>query len=84
MKLVRASEEIVNKLYTPYKLQKTLDEFLAMDCLIVKVELNDGEYASIRSAQSSYHGAVRRLGLPIKVRVLAGDLYLIKVDPDRV
>ena len=84
MRLVRASKEMVNKLYAPYKLQKALDEFLAMDCLIVKVELDDGEYSNIRSAQSSYHGAIRRLGLPIKARILAGDLYLIKVDPDRV
>lgn len=84
MKLVKASEEVVNKLYTPGKIQKALDEFLKMDCLAVKVVLEDGEYAHTRSAQSSYHNAIKKMGVPVKARILAGDLYLIRVDPDKI
>lgn len=40
-----------------------------------------GEYANARSAQSSYHMAIKRLGYPIAARVLNGDMYLIKLNP---
>lgn len=84
MKLVKASQEVVNKLYAPGKVQRALDEFLRMDCLAVKVVLSDGEYATTRSAQSSYHSAIKKMGVPVKARILSGDLYLIKVDPDKI
>lgn len=42
--------------------------------------MDAGEYANIRSAQSSYHGAIKRLGYPIVARAINGDLYLIKLD----
>lgn len=84
MRLEKVDQGVVNKLYAPGKVQKILDEFLKMDCLAVKIVLDNGEYSNIRSAQSSYHGTIKRMGLPIKARILAGDLYLIKIDPDKI
>ena len=42
-----------------------------------------GEYLNARSAQSSYHAAIKRLGYPIAARVFNGDMYLIKINPTK-
>lgn len=42
-----------------------------------------GCYANAASAQSSYHAAIKRLGYPIAARVFNGDMYLIKINPNK-
>lgn len=81
MKFKRVTLETVNKIYKPAKLQTILDEFMCSDALAVRCVMAPGEYANARSAQSSYHMAIKRLGYPIAARVLNGDMYLIKLNP---
>ncbi len=78
MCLRRVSAETRNKLFHLTKLQRVLDQFMRMDEDVVRVDLEQGEYRDLHSAQCSYHAAARRMRLPIKVRTLDGDLYLIK------
>lgn len=80
MKFEPVSTETVNKLFKSTKLQTVLDEFMRSDAQAVRCLMDAGEYANIRSAQSSYHGAIKRLGYPIVARAINGDLYLIKLD----
>lgn len=71
--------EVVNKLYRPTKIQRTLDEFSQMDAPAVKVAFEPGEYKNTASAQSTYYRAIRRFKYPMKVQVSKGELYLIKL-----
>lgn len=82
MKLERIPENAINKLFRPTKLQKILEEFMNMPDKAVHCILEDGEYANVKSAHSSYNIAIKCMKLPIKVRTLDGELYLIKLDPD--
>lgn len=82
MRFESVSDELVNKLYRPTKLQIVLDEFTQSNDLAVRLVIHPGEYANLRSAQSSYMRAIRRLHYPIAVRTLNGGLYLIKVLPE--
>lgn len=81
MKLESVSQEVVNKLYKPGKLQTVLDEFMSSDALAVRCVMAPGEYANAASAQSSYHAAIKRLRYPIVARTFNGDMYLIKISP---
>lgn len=81
MKFESVSPSIVNKLYKPTKLQTVLDEFMRRDDLCVRCVLAPGEYANTDSAQASYYNAVKRLHYPIAVRIINGDMYLIKINP---
>lgn len=72
MKLEPVSMEVVNKLYRPTKIQRTLDEFSQMDAQAVKVVLGPGEYKNTASAQSTYSKAIRRFKYPMKVQVSKG------------
>lgn len=83
MKFERVTLETVNKIYKPTKLQTILDEFMCSDALAVRCVMAPGEYANARSAQSSYHAAIKRLGYPIAARVLNGIMYLIKINPTK-
>lgn len=79
MKFESVSQETVNKLYKPTKLQTVLDEFMRSDDLAVRCMMEPGEYANSNSAQTSYRRAIKRLNYPIVARTINGDLYLIKV-----
>lgn len=83
MKFEKVSPETVNKLYKPTKLQTILDEFMRSDALAVRCVMAPGEYANASSAQSSYHAAIKRLQYPIAARVFNGDMYLIKINPNK-
>lgn len=83
MKFEKVSPETVNKLYKPTKLQTILDEFMRSDALAVRCVMAPGEYANASSAQSSYHAAIKRLHYPIAARVFNGDMYLIKINPNK-
>lgn len=74
--------ETVNKLYRLTRLQQNLTDFQNdHDCKVVKVILAEGEYrGGTRSAQTSYHNAIKRMGLHMKARVLGGELYLFKLE----
>ena len=83
MKFEKVNPETVNKLYKPTKLQIVLDEFMRSDALAVRCVMAPGEYLNVHSAQSSYHAAIKRLRYPIAARVFNGDMYLIKINPNK-
>lgn len=56
-------------------LYNTLKYFLFLDVYAVKVE--DLPHNSISSARDSLYGTVKRFNLPIRARVINGELYLI-------
>ena len=74
--------ETVNKLYRLTRLQQDLTDFQNdHDSKVIKVIFAEGEYkGGTRSAQTSYHNAIKRMGLHMKARVLDGELYLIKLE----
>lgn len=78
----KVTPDVVNKLYRQTKLQKVIEEFISSDELAVRIPIKPGEYASVRSAQSSYCSSIRRFNFPVSARTLNGNLYLIRSDPD--
>lgn len=79
MKFESVRQEVVNKLYRRTKLQIILDRFMSSEEPAVHCILRPGEYSSLNSAQSTYCKAIKRLGYPIMVRVIAGEMYLVKI-----
>lgn len=79
MRIEKVSPAVVNQLFRPTKIQAILEEFMSSEEIAVRCILDEGEYRNIKSAHSSYSTAIRRLKYPIRVRVLNGDIYLIKV-----
>lgn len=77
------TQENVNKLYKNTKLQTILDGFMRSDALAIRCNILPGEYSNMVSAQATYHKAVKRYKCPVAVRVLNGDLYLIKIRPSK-
>ena len=83
MKFEPVDPSIVNKLYKRTKLQTILDRFMSSKEPAVHCILNPGDYSSLNSAQSTYCKAIKRLGYPIAVRVIAGEMYLVKIATER-
>lgn len=64
----------------PYKkLEDELEKFMRMDCKYAKVELN-GEYAGPNSARASILRAIRLYDLPIQIKMINDEVYLISTD----
>lgn len=57
-----------------------LDEFMAMNEKVVRVELDNGEYLDYKSCYSSFCKAVRNGGYPVKVTMSQGIVYLQRKD----
>ena len=60
--------------------QMELLDFMNMDVLCVKVTLVPGEFSNIDIARTTLQTSAKRAGLPIKARILDGELYLIRTD----
>lgn len=71
----------VNKLYRPGKIQEQILDFHNSDDRIRRLIFEEGEYSSTKSAQTSFINAIKSLNLKgsICARVLAGELYIIKL-----
>ena len=72
---------IINKLYRPGRVQEQVLDFHNSDDRIRKLIFEEGEYTCIKSAQTSFINAIKPLNLKdsICARVLAGELYIIKL-----
>ena len=57
-----------------------VEEFMSMNVKIAKVDFNDREYRSARSAYSSFHKTSHRLGYPISIRMISNELFLVRND----
>ena len=64
----------------PSERQMELLEFMNMGVQCVKVALLPGEYSTINSAHSTLSSCVKKLGIPVVVRTINGELYLIRTD----
>ena len=57
-----------------------LEEFVSEDIPLAKLAIPEGTYKTIECARCSMVRAIKNMGLPIHIRVINGDLYLIRVD----
>ena len=81
MKLEKVTDStLVNKMFRPTRLQSILHEFMEQDDLIMKLTFAPGKYKSPHTAQNSLRVCANNLRLPITVRVLNGEVYLIKTQ----
>lgn len=63
-----------------HNLKNELNAFMKMDVKIVRIIFYEDEYASFTSAGKAIGGAVKRMRLPVKVRWVDGDVYLVRTD----
>ena len=79
MKFVKVEEIPKRKYGGRHNLQDMIGEFVNSDCKIVRIDLNEHDYASLKSCDNSIRGAVKRSGHPVKVVRRDGVLYLKKL-----
>lgn len=72
---------IINKFYHPGRVQEQALDFHKSDDRIRKLIFEESEYTNTKSAQTSFINAIKSLNLKgsICARVLAGELYIIKL-----
>lgn len=63
-----------------HKLNLLLKEFVRMNVEVVKVDLEEHEYASVSVARSVIGAACKRHCVPVKTKVRDGILYLVRTD----
>ena len=80
MKFEVVNRDTISKGYKYCRVQRKVEEFNRMDCNAVRCVLEDGEYANMSSAQSSFSSTIKKLGYRMRARVIEGNLYLIKLD----
>ena len=57
-----------------------LGNFMSTGSKFAKVDFASMDYCSMESAQNSIREAARRYKYPIKVRMINGEIYLIRTD----
>lgn len=70
--------EIPSNWHRPYKCQGVLEEFLSMHTKAVKLDVGD-EWKDPKSAYGSLSKAAKRFGYPVQVRLVRGEVYLIRI-----
>ena len=78
MKFVKVEEIPKRKHGGWHHLQDMIGEFVNSDCKIVRIDLNEHDYASLKSCDNTIRSAVKRSGHPVKVIRRDGILYLKK------
>ena len=63
-----------------FHLKNYFDEFMATEAKVARIDLDEGDYKSTKSAYQGFEKAAKRLGLPVKVRTIDGKIYLIRTD----
>ena len=59
---------------------KEFERFMKKNCKFAKVEFEDGEYKNLLSSYPSIKYAIQRRALPIDIRCINGDIYLVRRD----
>lgn len=67
------------RMYSATKNQHRLEDFMAQNIKIAKVDF-ESEYKSATSCCSSLYASVKRFGYPIAVHCVAGEVYLRRKD----
>ena len=78
MKFVKVEEIPKRKHGGWHHLQDMIGEFVNSDCKIVRIDLNEHDYVSLKSCDNAMRQAVKRSGHPVKVVQRDGILYLKK------
>lgn len=65
-----------------HKLNLLLTEFVRMNVKVVRIDLEENEYASVTVARSVIGSACKRWCVPVKTKVRDGILYLVRTDMD--
>lgn len=63
-----------------HRLQAYWKEFMKSNEKIIKIELHEGEYSRIKTAYTVMHVSLKKSGLPIRITVQKGELYLVRTD----
>ena len=67
--------------YTTYKkVSAYIQEFMKMNVKTVRVDYSSDEYTSAQCASTPFRYAINTDDYPIMVRIINGDLYLIRTD----
>lgn len=70
-----------NRRYTSaYKVEARIQEFMNMNIKIARVDYNESDYKSIKTAYTGFKNACKRYVAPIDVKVVNKELYLIRRD----
>ena len=65
-------------------LQGLLETFASGNGEAAIIEFSEKEYVSVQTCYSSLHGAIKASGLPVRVTMLDGQIYLIKIVPEEI
>ena len=78
MKFTAVKELPSTRKYNP--LDVYFKEFMAMNVKIAKVDFEDREYTSLKTAQSTLYNSARNRGYPITVAVRNNEIYFVRRD----
>lgn len=57
-----------------------IDKFMTMNVKTVRVDYEEGEYLNPNSCAASFRGVVSNNYLPIEVKTINGEVYLVRTD----
>jgi hypothetical protein len=63
-----------------YRLTNYWEEFMKMNVKVVKVDLSEHEYSSIKVARTTFIASIKRGGYPIDVALRKNEVYLVRRD----
>lgn len=83
MKFVEVKElpkTVYSELAKYHRLEEDFEYFMSMNTKYAKVEFSKGEYKTWHSAYYSMRRTIKHLGLPITVKAINYEIYLIRRD----
>lgn len=78
MRMVVVKDGVPKRDY--FKLKAMFDEFMALNVKVVKLELDEGDYASVYVAMHTIGKSAKTHGYPVKTSVRNGEVYMIRTD----
>lgn len=63
-----------------FRLKDYLNEFVATGAKVARVDFDEGDYKTTKSAYTGFKKATQRLGCPVDVHTVDGKLYLMRTD----
>ena len=80
MRFVEVNELPEHIRSTKSNFKHRLDEFMAMNIKVARVEFDSSEYNSRESCRGAFVSACKRYSYPIRAVGINGDVYLIRKD----
>lgn len=63
-----------------HKLEREILDFIGMDVKTAKVEYSQYEYSCVESLRACLKTACVRVGVPVDVKMVNGEVYLVRRD----